>query len=185
MYETGQPMRPRVGQERAAHDAGIIKMSNIRFRHADEQDSKSISYFVKAMLKEMESMGGYKVNPDAIFWDNLHEKINKSIKDVNRLYLFGQIENELIGFVEGRIHTLFEVFAPKKVFHISSIYVVPDRRGKGIAASLMKKALNWASEQGCEQADLNVLINNNAKGLYEKLGFKVFQQEMRLQLPTN
>lgn len=164
---------------------GVIKLTNLQFRHANEKDSNSISHFIREMLKEMESIGGRKVNPDENFWDSLHEKITEAIKDVNRLYLFAQIENELIGFFEGRINKLYEVFTPKKVFHISAIYVVPNRRKKGIAVSLMKKALKWASEQGCEQADLNVLINNNAKGLYEKFGFKVFQQEMQTRLPTN
>jgi GNAT superfamily N-acetyltransferase len=48
----------------------------------------------------------------------------------------------------------------------------------------MKYALKWASERGCEKADLNVLIRSNAKSLYEKLGFKVSRQEMQMQLPT-
>ena len=160
-------------------------MKDLQIRHADENDSDSISCFIREMLKDMESIGGHRVNPDAHFWSNLHEKITEATKDINRLYLFAQIKNEPIGFFEGKINMLNEVFSPKKVFRIRAIYVVPDRRNKGIAASLMKKALKWASERGCEQADLDVLINNKAKGLYEKFGFKVFQQEMQLTLLRN
>lgn len=159
-------------------------MTDIQLRHANVHDSKSISFFVRAMMKEMESVGGHQANPDDIFWDNCHEKIAEFVQDDNRLYLFAQIGNDLIGYFEGRISTLDGVFAPKKVFHIAAMYVVPERRKQGIATSLIKKALKWASEQDCEEAELKVLINNNAKALYEKIGFKVFQHEMRVQLPT-
>jgi ribosomal protein S18 acetylase RimI-like enzyme len=88
--------------------------------------------------------------------------------------------------LEGKSSSLHEAFAPKKNFHLNAIYVVPKARNQGIAFSLFKKALRWATEQGCQEADLNVLINNsNAKGLYKKIGFTVFRYEMRMQLPTN
>ena len=127
-------------------------MTDIQLRHANERDSKSISYFVRAMMKEMESMGGQKANPEDIFWDNCHEKISEFVQDSNRLYLFAQSGGDFIGYLEGRIATLDVVFAPKKVFHIAAIYVVPERRKEGIATCLIKEALKWASEHDCEEA---------------------------------
>ena len=50
---------------------------------------------------------------------------------------------------------------------------------------LVQDALQWAVEQECQEADLNVLLENQAKGFYEKLGFGAFQHEMRMELPTN
>ena len=99
-------------------------MSDIQLRHAKEEDSKFISFFVRAMIEEMESMGGQKANPEDIFWDNCHEKISEFVQDDNRLYLFAQFGSDLIGYLEGRIATLDVVFAPKKVFHIVAIYVI-------------------------------------------------------------
>ena len=114
---------------------------------------------------EMETFGGHKVNPDEKFWADFHDKISGSINDVTKLYLFAQIGNEVVGFLEGRINTLYEVFEAKRIFHVNAIYVIPDRRKKGIATSLMENALKWALERGCEKADLNVLIKSNAKRL--------------------
>jgi len=100
--------------------------------------------------------------------------------------LLAQSGNAVVGYLEGKSSALHEVFAPKRNFHLNAIYVLPDARNQGIATSLVQKALLWATEQGCQEADLNVLVNNsNAKGLYKKLGFTAFRYEMRMQLPTN
>jgi ribosomal protein S18 acetylase RimI-like enzyme len=159
-------------------------MKDIQLRYAVENDYETITYFIRAMLQDMHSAGGHSVNSDEIFWKNHQQKVAEWIIDDCHLFLLAQIGNDNAGFLEGRINTLTEVFVHKKDFHISAIYVVPDKRKQGIATSLIKEALRWAAEQGCEEADLNVLIKNNAKGLYEKIGFKVFQHEMRMLIPT-
>jgi ribosomal protein S18 acetylase RimI-like enzyme len=87
--------------------------------------------------------------------------------------------------LKGRVARLYEVFEPKKSFHISGVYVNPEKRSCGIATNLIRAALRWAAEKGCQETDLNILVNNQkAIGLYKKLGFTVFQYEMRMQLPT-
>jgi ribosomal protein S18 acetylase RimI-like enzyme len=92
------------------------------------------------------------------------------------LHLLAQTGNAVVGYLEGKSSALHEVFAPKKSFHLNAIYVVPEARNQGIATSLFQSALRWATEQGCQEADLNVLVNNsNAKGLYKKIGFTVFR----------
>ena len=159
-------------------------MKDIQLRYAVENDCETITYFLQAMLQDMQSAGGHSVNSDEIFWKNHQRKVAEWIIDDRRLFLLAQIGNGNAGFLEGRINTLTEVFVHKKSIHISAVYVVPGRRKQGIATSLIKEALHWAAEQGCEEADLNVLINNNAKVLYEKIGFKVFQHEMRMLIPT-
>jgi len=45
---------------------------------------------------------------------------------------------------------------------------------------LLEAVLEWGREKGCAEAELNMLVSNPARRLYEKLGFKEFQLEMRL-----
>jgi ribosomal protein S18 acetylase RimI-like enzyme len=159
---------------------------DLRIRHADDRDCQSIVSFVQATLQDMESVGGHEVNYDEIFWQRYGEKIIEFIRQDERLYLLAQTGSSVLGFLEGKITKLHEVFAHKKSFHIGAVYVNPESRQRGIATSLVQEALRWASEQGCQEADLNVLFNNaKAKGLYKKLGFKVFQYELRMKLPTD
>lgn len=158
-------------------------MAHMKIRQADNRDCESIVHFVWVTLQDMVFVGGHEVNPDETFWREYGEKVIKAIKNGDRLYLFAETENGIVGYLEGKQVTLQEVFKPKKSFHISAVYVLPDERRKGIATALFREALRWGLEQGCQEADLNVLVNNSdAKWLYEKLGFKVFQHEMRMKL---
>ena len=161
-------------------------MTNIQIRNANDRDCELIVQFLRATLQDMEAAGGHIVNSDETFWRNFTAKVVRTIQHNDQLYLLAQTGNVVVGYLEGKSSALHEVFAPTRHFHLNAIYVVPEARNQGIATSLFQKALRWATEQGCQEADLNVLVNNrHAKGLYKKLGFTVFRYEMRMQLPTN
>ena len=132
----------------------------------------------------MESVGGDPINPDMDFWNMYRENLVELIRKDDRLYLLVQTGNRIVGFLEGKINDRQEVFMAKKVFHISVVYVIPESRQKGFATALVQGALRWASGQGCREVDLNVLTDNaRARGLYEKLGFEVYQVALRIDLP--
>ena len=159
---------------------------SIQIRHADDDDGHAIVDFVQATLREMESVGGYEVNHDGKFWQWYRREIAEFIRMGDRLFLLAQLENSVIGLLEGKIIKLQEVFASLNSFHISVVYVVPKARRRGVATALVREALRWASKQACREADLNVLSNNDkARGLYKKIGFEVFQHKLRLRLPLN
>ena len=161
-------------------------MTNIQIRNANDRDCELIVRLLRAALQDMEAAGGHCVHTDETFWRDFTEKVIKTIQQNDRLHLLAQTGNAVVGYLEGKSSALHEVFAPTRHFHLNAIYVVPEARNQGIATALVQKALRWATEQGCQEADLNVLVNNShAKGLYKKLGFTVFRYEMRMQLPTN
>ena len=158
----------------------------IQIRHADDRDAQLITGFTRATLREMESTGGDLSNHDRTFWKKYAENIVGSLRKDDRLYLLAQTENSIVGFLEGKIFELPEVFAYKKRFHISVVYVISGSRKQGIATALVQEALRWACDRGCQEADLNVLFNNEkARNLYKKLGFNVFQYQLRIKLPAN
>lgn len=65
------------------------------------------------------------------------------------------------------------VFAPGETeADILTVGVVPDRRGQGIARSLMELITDWAIKQGSTAMMLEVKIDNlDAISLYETLGY--------------
>jgi ribosomal protein S18 acetylase RimI-like enzyme len=89
---------------------------------------------------------------------------------------FTAIENEQpIGFV---IVTL-EFFIVIPQGYISSIYVKPKYRGKGIGAALIGQAESWAKAKGAKSIKLDVSrINETAISTYEKSGFVTTRYQM-------
>ena len=159
---------------------------DIQIRNADDRDGRLISSFTRAALQDMQSAGGDPINNDTIFWEQYAENIVASIRHDARLYLLAQTDGRAVGFLAGEIIKPHEVFIRRKIFHIRILYVVPEARRRGIATALLQKALAWGWNQRCPEADLNVLSNNKkARQLYKKLGFDVFQYQLRTQLPAD
>jgi RimJ/RimL family protein N-acetyltransferase len=64
--------------------------------------------------------------------------------------------------------------------HVATLgmFVVADRRGRGIGTALMEHALRWARDHGLERVELTVYPHNEAAlALYRRFGF---EQEGRL-----
>ena len=64
--------------------------------------------------------------------------------------------------------------------HVATLgmFVVADRRGRGIGTALMRAAMRWAGDHGVERVELTVYPHNEAAtALYRRFGF---EQEGRL-----
>lgn len=56
--------------------------------------------------------------------------------------------------------------------YLAELYVVPERRGRGLGRALMRTAMELARERGADYMDLNTSETDlAARGLYESLGF--------------
>ncbi|MFB4161252.1 GNAT family N-acetyltransferase [Geomicrobium sp. JSM 1781026] len=62
-------------------------------------------------------------------------------------------------------------------FHIGTLAMLPESRGKGIGTMLIHKAEQFAREQGLDKLSLTVDQNNPAaRKLYERVGFHIVHQ---------
>lgn len=53
--------------------------------------------------------------------------------------------------------------------HVKNVFVVPDRRGEGIAERMLRAMTVWGEHEKVERYQLNA--EPKARGLYERLGF--------------
>ena len=139
----------------------------------------------RAMVEEIESMGGHRIARDEAIWAALPDRIAKHMSNTDdQLYLIAEAEDAATnqGFAEANSFSLGGAFEPKKMLHISCVFVYPEHRGKGVGGGLITEVLNWGRRSGCTSCELNVLSGNSARRLYEKKGFAEFQSQMTLDL---
>ncbi|WP_256871662.1 GNAT family N-acetyltransferase [Nostoc sp. TCL26-01] len=157
----------------------------MQIRKLVHQEIDTVIEFLQAMLDAMASFGGHALQDPHSVSSWFRDSIQSQIESPNHLFLVAELNvssSQLIGVLEASIIELHSVFLPKSSLHIHAIYVVPEHRCSGVARSLMKAAFQWGRDNGCTEADLNVLRNSPAKLFYEGLGFEAFQIEMRRKL---
>ncbi len=82
-------------------------------------------------------------------------------------------EQELVGFLAGRIRTPTPPFAATPVGFISEVFVQSEHRGSGTGRELLRRATEWFAHQGVTRLELQVLSGNTqARHIYEYLGWR-------------
>ncbi len=70
------------------------------------------------------------------------------------------------------------------VAFLEGIYVVPDRRGEGIALALVKAVESWAAVKGVTELASDVLLGNEpSQAMHEALGFNETERVVYYRKP--
>ena len=98
------------------------------------------------------------------------------LREYPKTFLVAEVDGRVVGYIMCRVERILsklERFRIKKAGHIISIAVLPEYRRKGIASTLLRKAMTILKEEyGCDEIFLEVRVTNSqAIALYRKLGF--------------
>jgi ribosomal protein S18 acetylase RimI-like enzyme len=141
-------------------------------RDARFDESKYITEMTRQMVSDMERYGGRTPSTDASAWDKHAVRVAEELKTSNSKYLIAENSNGTrIGVGAARIDILEGIFAAKRIVHLSVVYVLPSFRRAGVGSQLISQLLKWGDNVGGDYFDLNVVVGNPAKLLYEKFGF--------------
>ncbi len=89
---------------------------------------------------------------------------------------------EIIGYAVGRITTMPAFFAQRQRGYIHDVYVRPEYRRRGIGRRLVEEILAWLRRRGVTLVELTVAAANEAIPFWERLGFRVYMHQMKLDL---
>ena len=148
-------------------------MQQIDIRHGTAEDSKLITDLIRCMVTEMALYGGHTVNDSPEVWSSMAELVKANSIRKDYIYLIASFRSPVlttVGFAAANLGSLDTIFAAKKRLHISAVYTDTNVRRQGIARQLIQKALDWGRLMNAEEADLNVLVANPSRRLYERLG---------------
>lgn len=143
--------------------------NEIVVRDARFDESGYIMEMTRLMLCEMELYGGRQATTDESAWNEHAVRIAVELNADNFKYVIAEAaDSKRIGLGGARINTLAGVLAPKKIIHIGVLYVLPSFRRTGVASKLMSQMLDWGRHAGGDYFDLNVVVGNPARSLYQK-----------------
>ena len=155
------------------------RMNEIVIRDASHDDVSMIAQMIRRMAEDMASYGGHAPATDEAAAQRMEAMVADELKGGANKYLIAESANgEPLGVTNAELITLERVFAPKKTIHIHVVYVLPQYRRGGVASALLRRILDWGRALGAEQCTLNVLANNPARLLYDKIGFSLFELKL-------
>lgn len=76
------------------------------------------------------------------------------------------------------------LLAPDRYCYVSSVYVLPKYRRRGVLRRLMERAVEWCGERGLTEMRLhNVGTHHGTAAAWDSLGFEVVEQVRLRRLP--
>ena len=154
----------------------------MKLRRATASDVDPVVALVTAMLQEMAAHGGRALNDEERVRIQLRARFADTVEQEDHVYFLVRVEGreKPVGIVEASVRSPHDIFRPQPAVHMHALYVEPRYRGEGMGRRLLEEALTWGRDRGCTEATLSVLAGNPARDLYERVGFEVFELEMRL-----
>ncbi|BCL25933.1 GNAT family N-acetyltransferase [Streptomyces aurantiacus] len=139
-------------------------------RRARPQDVPALVASSAALFAEDAGTRDPTVDVD---WPLAHgaERFASGLDDPARLLLVAEYEGEVVGHLAGTVAEGSAV-RPVKVATLLSLYVRTAHRGTLVGARLVAGFLDWAREQGAQQAEVTAYAaNEDAVRFYERNGF--------------
>ena len=152
----------------------------------------------RVRAKDLDSLLPVLAQGDQHHWEALPQIFRPpEDPETTRLYISSLLLNpdnaifaaELDGHVAGVLLASLRqtpdvpVLVPRRYASIDNVVVDRELRGRGIGRALLEHAHQWAAGQGVDMVELTVWeFNENARKLYESLGYKTASRKMWLQL---
>lgn len=135
----------------------------ITIREIIPTDNVEIASIIRSCLAEF---GANK--PGTVYFDPTTDHLFELFRETGSIYFIAAEENRLLG--GGGIFPSQGL--PAGTCELVKLYLLPDSRGMGLGAALMKRCISAAREMGYKSIYLESMPElNKAVGLYEQFGF--------------
>ena len=157
--------------------------AGIAVRPAPLDDLATIVELRLALLRE------YADHP---IYGNLRDDVTERAFELYRTQLMSPLELLLLAERAGRVVGIMRcvdlpaspLLLPERYCYVSSVFVRPAERKRGVLRALMRFAEAWCADRGLTEMRLhNSTSNATARSAWQALGFEVVEEVRRRPLP--
>jgi GNAT superfamily N-acetyltransferase len=169
---------------RARTDAKGADPSGVRIREATPRDLAAVVALRLALLREHPEHPVYgRLRRDVA--DRARELFASQLRSPNEVIFLAEEKGEAIAVLRCVESVGSPLMEPARYAYVSSVYVRPEARRRGVLRAMLATAERWARARGLRQMRLhNVAGSTNAEAAWSALGFGVVEQVRLRDLST-
>jgi len=122
----------------------------------------------------------------ALAWDGKRKwarYLEERFSEISTKLIVAEEEGEIVGFMLCLLSPNTPVFKDRKIGVISDVYVLEERRRKGVTKSMLNRAIKWFEKNKVRSVQLGVAFDNfEARAAWRQVGFEPYIIYKRLNL---
>lgn len=122
----------------------------------------------------------------ALAWDGKRKwakYLEQRFSEISTKLIVAEEEGEIVGFMLCLLSPNVPVFKDRKIGVISDVYVLEERRRKGVAKNMLTRAVKWFEKNKVRSVQLGVAHDNlEARAAWRRIGFEPYVIYKRLDL---
>ena len=154
----------------------------IEVRDATKRDLKAVTLLWTKLAEHHSKLS----DEFALSWDSRlrwSKYLTSKFKEISTKLVVAEENGRLVGFMLCLLSPNSPVFAERKIGVVSDVYVLPERRMKGVTKLMFDHAVQWFKKNKVGSIQLAVAaVNQEALTVWRKLGFEPYMLYERLDL---
>ena len=157
-------------------------LRRVTVRRATPADLDTVVALRLSLLHEYRDHPVYgRIRRDAE--DVAHEVFSRQLAASNETTFLAEFDNTPVGLMRCAEMVSSPLLVPDHYCYVSSVYVRPDQRRRGVLRALFARAREWCTERGLTEMRLHSVDNHSgAAAAWDALGFDVVEQVRVLRL---
>lgn len=161
---------------------GHIATVRIEIRDAIEEDLPGVVELWERLAEHHEKLS----DKFELAWDSKRHwraYLEKRFAEISTKLIVAEEEGDIVGFMLCMLSPNVPIFKERKIGIIADVYVLEERRRKGVARKMLDVAVRWFKKNKVRSVQLGVAHDNmEGRAVWRSMGFEPYMITKRLDL---